>query len=251
MKGFLGKGILSLAEWNADKSLLAYRDTGNCTNLVPNFATQEVNIPNMRDASGGNDEGLERIQDVTLAVALTSLLKDNEEIAHRAEGTVISTSLGVTGEVHKASPGRRVRTNYLLDTSQTVTVTDGAEVDPETYVAGTDYVVAPTGLIIPEGSSIPAASNIEISYTRVAQYVLEALVNSGKYYSAMLEGYNEYSGEYEMWEWYKVRFGPYQNFNLIANEHSPLTMNAKVYRDDTIVGVGKSKYYRIWRPGPE
>jgi hypothetical protein len=248
MKGFLGKGILSLAAWNADKSLLAYRDTGNCTSLVPSFATQEVNIPNMRDASGGNDEGLERIQDASLAVVLTSLLKDNELIAHRAEATVITTSLEVTGEAHKATPGFRVRTNFLIDTGLTVTVTDGAEVDPETYVAGTDYVVAPTGLIIPSGSSIPAASNIEISYTRVAQYVLEALVNSGSYYSAMLEGYNEYSGEYEMWEWYKVRFGPYQNFNLIANEHSPLTMSAKVYRDDTISGVGKSQYYRVWRP---
>lgn len=244
MKGFLGKGILSLAAWSADKSVLAYRDTGNCTSLVPSFATQEVNIPNMRDASGGNDEGLERIQDATLAVVLTSLLKDNELIAHRAEATVITTSLAVTDEAHKATPGRRVRTNFLIDTSLPVTVTDGT--DP--YVAGTDYVVAPTGLIIPEGSTIAADSAIEISYTRIAQYVLEALVNSGSYYAAMLEGYNEYSGEYEMWEWYKVRFGPYQNFNLIANEHSPLTMNAKVYRDETVVGVGKSQYYRVWRP---
>jgi hypothetical protein len=248
MKGFLGKGIVSIAPWMADKSALAYRDAGNCTSLIPSATTQEVNIPNMRDASGGNDEGLERLQDATLALVLTSLFKENEEIAHRATSTSITTSLGVTDEAHKATPGRRVRTNFLVDTSLTVTVTDGAEEDPETYVAGTDYIVAPTGLIIPEGSSIPANSTVSISYTRVSQYVLEALVNTGGYYAVQLEGYNEYSGEYEGWEWHKVRFGILQNFNLIANEHSPMNLNGRVFRDDTIVTPGASKYYRVWRP---
>jgi hypothetical protein len=244
MKGFLGKGIVSIAPWLADKSALVYRDAGNCTSLIPGATTQEVNIPNMRDAAGGNDEGLERLQDATLALVLTSLFKENEEIAHRATSTSITTSLAVTDEAHKATPGRRVRTNYLIDTALTVTVTDGT--DP--YVANTDYIVTPTGLIIPEGSDIAANSDIEISYTRVSQYVLEALVNTGGYYAVQLEGYNEYSGEYEGWEWHKVRFGILQNFNLIANEHSPLNLNGRVFRDDTIVTPGASKYYRIWRP---
>jgi hypothetical protein len=246
MKGFLGKGVVSIADWLADKSALLYRDSGNCTSLIPGSTTQEVNIPNMRDASGGNDEGLERIQDATLALVLTSLFRENEEIAHRATSTVITTSLGVVDEPHKASPGRRVRTDYLVDLAIAPEVTNAA--GTVTYDAGDDYVATSSGLIIPEGSSITANSDILVSYTRVPQYVLEALVNTGGYKSIMLEGYNEYSGEYEMWEWYKVRFGPLQNFNLIATEHSPLTMSGKVFRDDTIITPGVSKYYRVWRP---
>lgn len=98
------------------------------------------------------------------------------------------------------------------------------------------YFVAPAGVGLP----------ISVSYTRNAQYLIQALVNSGTEYEMVLEGLNENdSGNPVIFTNYRVKFSPTSGLDRIGDSYGKLDLNFTVLKDTTITTAGLSQYEKI------
>lgn len=85
---------------------------------------------------------------------------------------------------------------------------------------------------------------IKASYTRNAQFVIEALTNSGKEYELIFNGLNENDGSNPLRQTiYRVSL-PYRGMSMIGDDFGKLDMTASVLADTSIVGAGLSQYMK-------
>ena len=93
----------------------------------------------------------------------------------------------------------------------------------------------------PAGKGLP----IKASYTRNAQFVIEALTNSGKEYELIFNGINENDGSNPLRQTiYRVKFSPTGGMSMIGDDFGELEMTASVLADPSIVGAGLSQYMK-------
>ncbi len=137
------------------------------------------------------------------------------------------------------------------------TVTDGTvtwkHVGTAALVKDTHYSVEGGGLrflaaaagyfpaTTPAGKGLP----IKTSYTRNAQWVIEALVNSGTEYELIFNGINENDGSNPIRKrFYRVKFSPTGGLSSIGDDFAKLDMTAAVLADTSITGAGLSQYVK-------
>ncbi len=93
----------------------------------------------------------------------------------------------------------------------------------------------------PAGKGLP----IKTSYTRNAQWIIEALVNSGTEYEVIFNGLNENDGSNPIRKrFYRVKFSPTGGLSSIGDDFAKLDMTAAVLADTSITGAGLSQYVK-------
>ena len=93
----------------------------------------------------------------------------------------------------------------------------------------------------PAGKGLPIKTN----YTRNAQWVIEALVNSGTEYELIFNGINENDGSNPIRKrFYRVKFSPTGGLSSIGDDFAKLDMTAAVLADTSITGAGLSQYVK-------
>lgn len=93
----------------------------------------------------------------------------------------------------------------------------------------------------PAGKGLP----IKTSYTRNAQWVIEALVNSGTEYEVIFNGLNENDGSNPIRKrFYRVKFSPTGGLSSIGDDFAKLDMTAAVLADTSITAAGLSQYVK-------
>ena len=93
----------------------------------------------------------------------------------------------------------------------------------------------------PAGKGLP----IKTSYTRNAQWVIEALVNSGTEYELIFNGINENDSSNPIRKrFYRLKFSPTGGLSSIGDDFAKLDMTAAVLADTSITGAGLSQYVK-------
>ena len=137
------------------------------------------------------------------------------------------------------------------------TVTDGTvtwkHVGTAALTQGTHFSLEGGGLRFLSGaagyflSTTPAGKGLPIkaSYTRNAQYTIEALVNSGIEYELIFNGINENDSSNPFRQtYYRVKFSPTSGLGMISDDFGKLDMQAAVLADTSITGAGLSQYVK-------
>jgi hypothetical protein len=110
--------------------------------------------------------------------------------------------------------------------------------------SGTDYEVRAGGLFV-LADRVFGGVPWEISYTKAATDVMNALTSSGKEYEMVFDGLNEArSGKRTRVTAYRVKPGALQNLGLIGEDYAALEVSGEVLQDTTKVGAGISKYFK-------
>ncbi|MCY1307756.1 hypothetical protein D9M70_577100 [compost metagenome] len=119
-----------------------------------------------------------------------------------------------------------------------------------------DWVMTGSGIEVVSGGALEAAILAEapgtpymvsVDYTSAAVDVIEALTNSGKVFEFLFEGENA-AGTQKRVEarFWQCRLNPATQMDWIsADDFGGFEATAKVLRDNSKVGAGTSKYFRV------
>lgn len=131
------------------------------------------------------------------------------------------------------------------------TVVDGTvtwrDLGPAALTLDTHYALTPQGIKFIAGGNLlfvgDSALPLKVGYTRNAQYVIQALVNSGTEYEVILDGLNEVdSGNPVVGRYFRGKFSPTSGFSRIGNEFAEMTLSMTVLKDESRTGTGLSQY---------
>lgn len=221
------------------------RAFGNASALTLG-ATEETNdLRDFTNPGGGLDDFVTRISDVTLSATLHDISPENLALAFFGQLTeVVATS--VTGEDHIAQLGGLVRLDNLPDQSDSAVFAVTDQTATTTYVEGTDYQRTAAGLIPLAGGGIADGDTILVDYDKRASAVVQALTKAAENYQLVFEGLNEAkSGRPVVVDVHLVKFGPAQNFGLIADEFAGLEIAGRVLKDSSKAGDDAiSQYFK-------
>ena len=225
-------GTLYMAELPADcpvpNNLSQYglMDVGNVTEVTRNLSFNELTIPNLQTPAFGNACEFKTLDAETINIVFSCVKTENLRIALGGTKTP-HTGAVQTDEEHTipANPGCFfVPTNFLIDTSETVTVT-GASGTP-TFVAGTDYFVKSSGIVLTENTTIDDEV-IEITYTSQDQTKIDPSDLKGKEYILHFDGNNAVDGSALAFTFYRVKFDPAETLPLLSEEFLTLAVEGE------------------------
>ena len=216
-----------------------FRDWGNFSAAQFAIQTQESSQTNFR-GGGGEVNKLERITGMTLNLTATDFNADNVAMAVNGDAST-ETTQAIAAEAQSGADSGMIRTNHLIDVSQSVTVTDTA--GPTVLTEGTDYTLSPAGIVVVAGGGISAGISLEIDYTSLDVDIVEALANSGYEYELVIDGLNEaQSGQpcvLDIWRW---KPSPTQGLDVIGTDYGSLALNGAVLQDSS--KTTGSQYFR-------
>lgn len=189
---------------------------------------------------GGNVAEVRRITGVEASMTLLDL--DPKNLARAFYGTSANVaSSSVVDESHTAYVGGFIPTNKPMDLTATITVKEGAT----TLTAGTDYEVSSGGITV-LGGALANGDTVLISYSALAHDVVQAMTSESKEYEMFFEGLNEArEGNTVNVHAYRVKLGATDMLSLIKNDFSSFTVKGSVLRDNTKVGTGVSKFFKM------
>lgn len=218
------------------------REIGNCSALTLGVTTEEASLPNYR-GGGGEANKRERITAVSMTVTAHDFNAEN--IAAGLRGDVSAGAAGTeTDEVHTGVASGLIRTNKLIDTSATVTVT-GPSGTPE-HTQGTDFNVSAAGIEVIDGGQITDAEDVEITYESLATDIVDALMNAGDEFEMVFDGLNEAQGGapvvVDAW---RAKAGAAEELALIGDEYGALTLPYALLLDTNKQASGESGYFRV------
>ncbi|SFM71333.1 phage tail tube protein [Marinobacter pelagius] len=219
-----------------------FREVGNCSALTLGVTTEEASLPNYR---GGGGEANKRERITAVALTVTAHDFNAENIAAGLRGDVsANVASSVASEVQPGADSGLVRTNFLIDTSQPVTVT-GPSGTPS-YIQGTDFNISAAGIEVIDGGSIASGADIEISYESLGTDIVDALMNSGVEKEIVFDGLNEaQSGSPVVVDIWRAKPGAAEELGLISDEYGALTLPYAVLLDTAKEAAGESGYFRV------
>lgn len=242
---YIGVGKVKMREVGA---LAPFLLVGNVSALTFGAATEAKELKNFTMPGGGIYAKVDRIGAVSVNMTVHDLNGDN--LARAANGASSTKAAGtITDEPVIAFKGGTTPLAYPPSAITSVTPAGGGTA----YVAGTDYILTPSGIEIPAGSAITdpvvtagvAAANISVSYTNTLQTVMQAMVNSGKEYELVFEGLNEAEGDLPLVvHAYRVKFTPAQAINFIGDDFAALELAGTALPDPQKLGAGISQYWK-------
>ncbi|MBF0602137.1 MAG: hypothetical protein HQL07_00420 [Nitrospirae bacterium] len=131
------------------------------------------------------------------------------------------------------------------------TVTDGTvtwmDMGTMLLVAG-NFETKSAGIFIPEDSAKIAVTGtpVEVSYTKTAGTIIQALVNAAGEYRVFFSGTNlAREGQPLAVDLYRVKFSPPKDLSFIGDDFAGLTLTGSVLKDDTRSGFKISSFCAI------
>lgn len=228
-ESYIGSGIVYVAG----------RDVGNASAVELSIEQDTVSLPNNR-GGGGNYDSVTRITAVNLSMTLNAFSNDNLALALRGKVDVL-TAEAVTDEAITAVLDGLADTVNMIDTAQTVTVTNDAG-DVE-YDVDTDYVVSAAGIRCLSDGDIAEGAALKVTYTSLAGSALEALVESGTTVPVVVDGLNDANGKPTVLKFYLWKPSPTSSLGIITEEFGSFDIEGEVLANDAIVAAGKSKFF--------
>lgn len=235
---YYGVGRVFLRERGTTTPLL---HIGNVSAL--DFAVSE-DVKKQEDyttTGGGNVAEVRRITSVEASMTLLDLDPANLSRAFYGVSSSVASS-AVTDESHTAYVGSFIPTNKPMDLRAAITVKEGAT----TLTLGTDYSVSSGGITVLSGGALSNGDTALISYTALAHNVVQAMTSESKEYELFFEGLNEArEGNTVNIHAHRVKIGATDMLSLIKNDFSSFTVKGSVLRDNSITGVGVSKFFKM------
>lgn len=235
----------------ANQPLLPF---GNCQ-AVLNIEEEEQTLPDYESLAGGNACSDKAISSVELALTFYDFKAENIALAVFGTKTAVNSGT-VTNEAVSVFAGGAFNPVAHIMTGSIV-LSSAAPV--ATYVQDTDFVSKGGGFVVKAGSTLETNINnsgtgtpkrlaCEIDYAYGAENVVEALKTSGKNYRILIDGSNRANNaSKEMWDLWKVQFGPVSGLSIITREFGNYELTAAVL-PDTTRPANESPYFRIRTP---
>jgi hypothetical protein len=235
-KSYIGKGIVYI-----ENELGALIDAGNVTAFSYSADQEKVELKNYRTAGGGNRNSIERIDAVTLAMAMSDFNAEN--LALGLFANVNSHTGGVQTDEAQTAPSDvsadcLIPTDHVVDTAQAMTITGKVE--------GTDFQKVSGGVLVLATGSIAADEALLITYTSKTVNEAEAFVDAARDRKVVLDGLNEaQGGDPVRITIHRAKFGPAADTGFIADEFGSISVSGEALQDATITTTGLSQYLKI------
>jgi hypothetical protein len=238
---YIGSGKAYLREVGSAAGLV---EVGNCSALNFSVTEESKELKDYTQPGGGTYNEVKRISAVEMAMTMHDLSPEN--LARALYGSTSAVATGtVTDEVHTAYDDTFIPFDFIPAASPAPVVKDTAT-GLITYVEGTDYEVRPGGIFVLGTGTIVSAADLDISYTKAASDVVEALTASGKEYELVFDGLNEArSGKKTMITAHRVKIGAAQNLSMIGEDYAALEVTGKLLKDSTKNGTSISQYFKV------
>ncbi len=234
---YIGKGKVYLAKHGTSK----LRFVGNCEKVELSFTEETKELKDFTQAGGGVANSVSRIDKVELGLNLYDYSVENLSMAMFGESS--STSAGnIVAEAHT------LYKNHLLKLVRShvsnVVVTDS--LSGTTYQQDIDYEVVNAGIIPTDSGGIADNTEVTVDYDYGAINIIHALMNSGDEYQFVFDGLNEaQSGKKVVLEVHRVKFTPAATLSFIGDDFASIEMSGTALSDNSIVGSGLSKYFKV------
>jgi len=232
----------------AGKLYMDGRFVGNVSDLTLNFEYETKELIDYTQGGGGTYNSLERISSSGFTFTFHDYSAENLAMALYGTSAAV-TAATVTDEAiaapsDVATNDGLVTTASMIDTSQTVTVTNTAAT--VTYTQDTDYTVSAAGVVLLAAGAIANDQDLLIDYTKKAHDLVQALTTSGGEYVMVFDGLNDaQSGDEVVVKIYRAKPSPAEGLPLIGDDFAANTVTGKVVKDTTITTTGLSQYFKI------
>lgn len=244
MTAFIGSGKIKIAPFASGASFghRAFVDVGNTSAFQFSFSENKQELRDYRDPAGGVDASVSRIESVTGQMDLRHFTADNLALALWGSTAALAAT-AIVGEAHTAHAGKFVPTERLINTTVPPVLKKGA-----TTLDTDDYTVTAGGIQFAatfETVGLVTGDAITINYTPIAGKDIQALISSAPNVSIFFEGINAVTGLAASARMYKCKLGVAANVGMIGDDFGTLQVSFTVEKDETVAGVGTSKFFAL------
>ncbi|PTQ70354.1 hypothetical protein [Pseudomonas sp. GV071] len=216
--------------------------------------TNSLTLSDTTTPQGGEYDSLDRINSVTLTINFREIF--TWVLAALVWGDFSSVSATtVTAESHPAAVDGTILLDKMPLTVSGVshTTTGGSPVTTE-FDEFDDWVMTGAGIEVVSGGALETAIKaatgeylVEVDYSSANFDVVEALTNSGKTFELLFEGENAAGTQLRVdARFFQCRLNPATQMDWINTEDfGGFEATAKVLRDNSKVGAGTSKYFKV------
>jgi hypothetical protein len=241
---FKGRGEISLVNY-ADRiaRTAGFLPVGNASNFELDASETTEEVKDYTSPAGGIACAFRELDKVTIALSLRCHTPRNWALATQGAGADAELdTAAIVDEPHALWPGTVEPLEHIPDTGVAVVVS--AADTPTTYIEGTDYEITPAGSIRHlAGGSIPAPTvalgkgvpNIQVSYTRAAQTLIQLYAAKPQAVALHFDGYNVAESPIVPvhFDLYNVVFGPAAKIQVIGDNLAVMELTGTVMRDTT------------------
>jgi hypothetical protein len=240
---FKGRGQVAMVNY-ADMvaKIAGPMPVGNASMLAVNVSEKTEKVPDYTSSAGGTHCSSRELEGAEVQIELYAHSAENLVRSLYGHGSTDNVATAaVVDEPLVAWPGAITPLVDLpdLDVAIAVKSIDGLT----TYVPGTDYLVTEGGsIIVLESGAIPdpavvagvGQANIEVSYTRRAQTLVQMLTKASEPVFLLFDGVNIMEGgTTTRFSLYKCKFGPAQKVDVVSDSASKLVLTGDIQRDET------------------
>lgn len=229
---------------------LPFQKVGLVSTIQHATETNSLTLNDTTTPQGGEYDSLDRVTGVTLNINFREIF--SWVFAALVWGDVSNVAAAThTGEIKRAGVDGTIALDHMPLTISGVSNEAG---DTE-FDEDDDWIMTGSGIQVVAGGALEAAIeaagvtpyNVSVDYSSAEVDVIEALTNSGKTFEFLFEGENA-AGTQKRVEarFFMCRLNLATTMDWINTEDfGAFEATAKVLRDDSRIGAGTSKYFRI------
>lgn len=227
-----------------------FQKVGLVSSIQHATETNTLTLADTTTPQGGEYDSLDRVTGVTLSINFREIFTWVLAALVWGDTTTVAAAT-VTGELKVAA----VDGTIVLDKMPLSISGVSNEAGDTEFDEFDDWVMTGSGIEVVSGGALEAAIlasgvtpyNVSVDYSSATVDVIEALTNSGKVFEFIFEGENA-AGTQKRVEarFFQCRLNPATQMDWLNTEDfGGFEATAKVLRDNTKVGAGTSKYFRI------
>ncbi len=229
---------------------LPFQKVGLVSTIQHATETNSLTLNDTTTPQGGEYDSLDRVTGVTLNINFREIF--SWVFAALVWGDVTNVAAAThTGEIKRAGVDGTIALDHMPLTISGVS-NEAGDTD---FDEDDDWIMTGSGIQVVAGGALEAAIeaagttpyNVSVDYSSAEVDVIEALTNSGKTFEFLFEGENA-AGTQKRVEarFFMCRLNLATTMDWINTEDfGAFEATAKVLRDDSRVGTGTSKYFRI------
>ncbi len=229
---------------------LPFQKVGLVSTIQHATETNSLTLNDTTTPQGGEYDSLDRVTGVTLNINFREIF--SWVFAALVWGDVTNVAAAThTGEIKRAGVDGTIALDHMPLTISGVS-NEAGDTD---FDEDDDWIMTGSGIQVVAGGALEAAIeaagttpyNVSVDYSSAEVDVIEALTNSGKTFEFLFEGENA-AGTQKRVEarFFMCRLNLATTMDWINTEDfGAFEATAKVLRDDSRVGAGTSKYFRI------
>ncbi|MCP4304710.1 MAG: hypothetical protein GY788_07505 [bacterium] len=222
------------------------RKIGNGKSLTLSFEINEESDEDMTTCAGGSYASSREISAAAFSLSVSDYSAENLALKTNGQVDTASSASAREDTMTKGDDDRLVKSAYIIDTNETVTVSSATAGGGTVYTEGTDYDVSPLGIIPLAGGAV--AATFYTGYTNVAGSWVQALMSAGSTSEIYFEGLNcNASGRPYPAQIFMARPGPGEDLPLMTVENGVLTISGSIEKDTT-KGSNESAYWQHFVP---